>query len=260
MGRRIILIRGIGEIGSAVAWTLRQAGFDAVLQQEGLPTTIRRPMAFSDAVFDGRAALEGVTALRIEDAAGMAAALAAGAVPVFAGPLDRALGLAAFDGLVDARMHKRSGPEPQIGLAPLVIGLGPNCVAGSNVDLGIETSWDDLGRVVRNGATLPLRGDPRAVNGYARERFSYAPAAGVMRTGRAIGENVGAGEVLAWIGEHPIRAVFAGLVRGLTRDGVPVTAGTKVAEVDPRPNARLSGIEERPRRIAEAVVAVISAR
>ena len=48
------------------------------------------------------------------------------------------------------------------------------------------------------------------------------------------------------------------LVRGVTRDGVPVSKGTKVIEVDPRGDAALvRGIGERPARIAASVVRAI---
>jgi xanthine dehydrogenase accessory factor len=50
-------------------------------------------------------------------------------------------------------MRKRDVPEVQRGLAPLTIGLGPNFLAGGNVDVGIERHWDDLGRVIREGST-----------------------------------------------------------------------------------------------------------
>jgi xanthine dehydrogenase accessory factor len=52
-----------------------------------------------------------------------------------------------------------------------------------------------------------------------------------------------------------------GVLRGLTRDGVPVTAQTKVIEVDPRgPDAEVRGIGERPRRIADGVLAAVRRR
>lgn len=214
-------------------------------------------MAFSDAMFDGTANLKGLRAVRVANAIEAQAVSADGDIPLIAGSLNDALKICLCRVLVDASMHKRTGPDRQIGLAPLVIGLGPGCVVGDNVDVGVETSWEDVGRIVRHGTTLPLRGEPRAVQGFARERFSYAPASGIVRNEGGIGQVVAEGEVLAWVGEHPIRAAFPGIIRGLTRDGVPVEAGTKVAEVDPRLNARLSGIEERPARIADAVLAIV---
>jgi hypothetical protein len=49
------------------------------------------------------------------------------------------------------------------------------------------------------------------------------------------------------------------VLRGLVRDGVPVAAGAKLAEVDPRGDPALCfGLGERPRRIAEAVAALLA--
>jgi xanthine dehydrogenase accessory factor len=52
-----------------------------------------------------------------------------------------------------------------------------------------------------------------------------------------------------------LTAPLDGLLRGLTRDGVPVSVRTKVIEVDPRNReAEVRGIGERPRRIADGVL------
>jgi xanthine dehydrogenase accessory factor len=56
----------------------------------------------------------------------------------------------------------------------------------------------------------------------------------------------------------PLQAPIAGILRGLTHDGVPVSLQTKVIEVDPRiQDAQVSGIGERPARIAEGVLTAI---
>jgi xanthine dehydrogenase accessory factor len=256
-----VLVRGTGEIASAVACHLTWAGCRVALQSSRPPLAIRRRMAFSDAFFAGGAELEGIRARRLSDPEAMEAVWAEGEIPLLA--LDFRIALAAHPWavLVDARMNKQQAPEPQIGLAPLVIGMGPGCVVGGNVDAAVETSWDQLGHVVSRGATLKLAGEPRAVLGQARSRFRYAPAAGVLRTEAAIGQRVRAGQVVARIGDRVVEALFDGIVRGLTHDGVPVEEGNKIAEIDPRPGpVKLAGIDERPRRIAEAVVSIISAR
>lgn len=254
-----VLIRGAGEIASAVALLLRQSGARVALQTSRLPLAIRRTMAFSDAVFDGSAQLDGVTARRLHGTAGLAEVWAAGDVPLLFCDLSLALA-EVWDVLVDARMNKQVTPERQIGLAPLAIGMGPGCTIGGNVDVAVETSWDALGRVVRAGATLPLGGEPRAVLGHARDRFRYAPNAGIVRAQARIGQTVEQGEVIAWVEDAPVIAGFLGVVRGLTHDGVPVEAGNKIAEIDPRVGSvRLSGLDERPRRIAEAVAEIVAA-
>jgi len=54
-------------------------------------------------------------------------------------------------------------------------------------------------------------------------------------------------------------APIGGVLRGLTRSGVNVTARTKVIEVDPRGDpAGVFGLGERPRRIAEGVLKALA--
>ena len=256
-----VVIRGTNDVASAVAHRLFQAGHAVVLQEGPQPATTRRGKAFVDAVFDGHAALAGVTAVRVPALADLASLLAAREViPVVVDDLPAMLAAVRPDVLVDARMRKRARPEPQRGLAPLTVGLGPNFVAGETVDLAVETSWgEDLGRVVTHGATFPLEGEPRPLAGHGRGRYVYAPAAGIFRTRRHIGDAVRAGEVVAHLDGAPLLAPLDGVLRGLTRDGVPVAAGTKVIEVDPRgPGAAVTGIGERPGRIADGVLRAVA--
>ena len=159
-------------------------------------------------------------------------------------------------------MRKRERPERQIELAPLTIGLGPNVVAGETTHLAIETQWgEDLGKVLRAGATRALGGEPRSFDGHGRDRFVYAPVAGVLRTSAAIAQRVRAGEVVATIGDEPLAAPLDGILRGLTHDGVEVQRGTKVLEVDPRGDpSKVVGLGPRPLRIAEGVLRAIEER
>jgi xanthine dehydrogenase accessory factor len=59
-----VLVRGVGEIASAVARHLIFVGFSVALHQMEPPAVIRRRMAFADAWFDGQATLDGVEARR----------------------------------------------------------------------------------------------------------------------------------------------------------------------------------------------------
>jgi xanthine dehydrogenase accessory factor len=254
-----VLIRGSGDVGSAVAHLLAREGHEVVIHDVALPAAPRRGMAFADAIFDGSCDLEGVRARRIDDVDG----LRAGGADVLVTTVELGDALAAVvpDVLVDARMRKRAQPESQRGLARLTIGLGPNFVAGETTDLAIETQWgDDLGTVVSEGPTKALGGEPRSFEGHARDRFVYAPAAGVMRTEAQIAQRVIAGELVATIGDEELRAPLDGILRGLVHDGVPVDVGAKVVEVDPRGDLeKVFGIGPRPRRIAEGVLEAMAA-
>jgi xanthine dehydrogenase accessory factor len=259
----VVVVRGSGDVGSAVAHVLSRHGHGVVIHDVELPAAPRRGMAFADAVFDGACTLDGVRARRVDDVAALARAIAArDDVCVTTAALRDVLAAVAPTVLVDARMRKHDRPEPQRDLAPLTIGLGPNFVAGETTHVAIETQWGDaLGAVVTAGATRELASEPRSFDGHARDRFVYAPVAGVLRTGAAIGDRVRAGEVVAAIADEQLAAPLDGILRGLTHDGVPVARGTKVLEVDPRGDvAAVVGVGARPRRIAEGVLAAILGR
>lgn len=253
----IILVRGSGDVGSAVAHVLFLAGHKVLIHESLQPAATRRKMAFTDAVFDGSAILEGVEARRVDDTTALPAALSERRyIPLAAMDFFELLGFLRPWALVDARMRKRAQPERQIHLADLTIGLGPNFIAGETVHLAVETGWgEDLGKVIKNGSTRPLQGEPREIEGHARDRYVYAPADGVFRAWLQIGDRVEAGQEVARLDRISLSAPIRGVLRGLTRDGVFVFQQTKVIEIDPRvENAQVSGIAERPARIAEGVL------
>jgi xanthine dehydrogenase accessory factor len=255
-----VLVRGSGDVGSAVAVILHRAGHGVAIHEIAGPSAPRRGMAFADAVFDGEAVLDGVLARRIDDVAALGEAVA-GFIPVTTADLGDVLAAMQPSVLVDARMRKRARPEPQLHLAPLTIGLGPNVVAGETTHLAIETQWgEQLGDVIEAGVTRALAGEPRSFDGHGRDRFVYAPVGGVLRTRARIAQRVAAGEVIATIGDEPLAAPLDGILRGLTHDGVEVQAGTKVVEVDPRGDvSKVTGLGERPRGIGEGVLRAIEA-
>jgi xanthine dehydrogenase accessory factor len=258
----VVLVWGIGDIGSAVAHLLFQEGYGVVIHDAPLPATTRRGMVFADAVFDGQAALDRVRAIRADSLEHVALVLGGrDAIAVNVGELGPLLAAAGHRVLVDARMRKHAAPEVQTELAELTVGLGPALVARLHAHVVVETSWDALGAAITEGASLPLAGEPRAIAGHSRNRYVYAPAEGVFRTKARIGDAVRQGREVAEIGGAVLRAPLDGVLRGLTHDRVPVSTGTKVIEVDPRGREEeVRGITERPRRIAEAVLSAIRDR
>ncbi len=48
------------------------------------------------------------------------------------------------------------------------------------VDVAIETSWEALGWVVREGPILSLVGEPRTLGGHGRDRYVDAPIVGIL--------------------------------------------------------------------------------
>jgi xanthine dehydrogenase accessory factor len=252
-----ILIRGSGDIGSAIAQRLFLAGWAISIHDNPQSTATRRKMAFTDAIFDGSALLEGIEARRVDDPSLVESILPARAfIPLLVCDFNELLQVLHPGVLIDARMRKHLAPESQIHLAPLTIGLGPNFTAGENVHLAIETGrGESLGQVISHGPTRHLQGEPLELAGHARDRYVYAPAAGLFQTTCQIGELVTHGQIIAHLDGAALLAPLSGLLRGLTRDGIAVSAGTKLIEIDPRGSqAQISGIAARPARITQGVI------
>lgn len=251
-----VLVRGTGDVASAIALRLFRAGYQVLMHDGPEPTAPRRGMAFTDAVFDGIATLDGVRARRVDLVPSLGVALAErSAVLVTTAAWLETLNAMSWVALIDARLRKRAVPEAQRGLTRVSIGVGPNFTAGGNVDYAIETSWGDrLGEIVESGPTLALAGEPRSLGGIGRERFIYAPAAGRFRTSLRIGEAVAKGDEVGQIDDLVQFAPISGIIRGLTHDNVPVQEKTKIVEVDPRGDPSTAfGLGERPKRIADGV-------
>lgn len=254
------MIKGGGDVASAVAHQLFSHGYRPVIVESPTPATTRRSMAFATAAFEGRVELEGVwaehaeTLDRVTDLLGQG-----GCVPVYTGPLATLLTALSPRVLIDARMRKRQIAENQIDHAPLVIGLGPGFVAGETVHRVIETNrGPNLGTIITSGSAEAYTGRPITIQGYARERYTYAPSDGVFRTALDVGRHVRVGQVLGRVGQTELRAQVSGIIRGLTRDGIRVSQGTKIAEVDPRgQEEHVHGIAERPRAVAQGVLEAI---
>ncbi len=262
MAKIRILVRGSGDIGSAVACQLFRAGYAVVIHDIAEPVATRRKMAFTDAIFDGSARLENVEARLVEKVSLLDGLLAVREIiPLTILNFRELLQAMQPQVLVDARMRKHSQPENQRQLAALTIGLGPNFIAGQSVDLAVETTWGDtLGNIIREGSTSPLAGEPNPIGGHTRDRYVYAPCAGVFHTSHQIGDIVSQGEEIARINETRLAAPLGGVIRGLTHDSVPVEVNTKVIEIDPRlENPQISGILARQARIARGVLLAIQA-
>ena len=257
---RRCLVRGSGDVGSAVAHALFTAGFAVAMHDVGAPAYPRRGRAFLDALFDGTVELDGVTALRVDRLDAFGRRLRESHVGLTSQAFDAAVAAWKAEILVDARMRKRQVAEPQRSLAPLVIGIGPGFAAGQTAHLVVESAWGgDMGRVISHGSSAPFTGVPRTIGGYGSERYRYAPADGRFVTDAKLGVHVCRGEVIGRVGDFEVDAPIDGVIVGLTRGGVELHAGAKILEVDPRGRPELAfGIGERPRRIGEGVLCAIA--
>ena len=236
--QNLIIVRGGGDMATAVVHRLWSAGFSVLVLEHDRPAAIRRQVAVSEAVYEGNAVVEGLRAVRISDSAEIDAVLSGGDVPLMIDPEGACIPALKPAAVIDAIMAKRNLGTNR-SMAPLTVALGPGFAAGEDVDFVIETMrGHDLGRIIRTGSAQPNTGVPGMIDGYAAERVIHAGWEGVIHNRSSIGDYVEQGQTIAVIenaqGEHPVPASISGLLRGLIREGYPVTKGFKIADIDPR--------------------------
>jgi xanthine dehydrogenase accessory factor len=238
----LVVVRGAGDLATGCILRLVRSGFRVAALESPQPSAIRRTVCLSEAIYQGHAEVEGIAAVRVATAAELKAALAhcgpTGPVPVLADPQCAALGALDPLALVDAIIAKRN-LGTRIGMAPVVVALGPGFEAGVDADAVIETNrGHDLGRVILAGRAEPDTGTPGLIAGMGRERVLHAPIPGTAVNLRRIGDLVRAGDpvlrILGPEGAAVMEAPIDGMLRGLIRPDFPVQAGMKVGDVDPR--------------------------
>ena len=271
----LIVVRGAGDLATGTIHRLKKAGFRLLVLEAEHPAAIRRQVALSEAVYAGSARVEDVEAVRMDvDLAEkknrkellepeMERIWKKDGVPVLVDPAGLSIAALRPAVVVDAILAKKNlGTTKE--MAPLVIALGPGFTAGEDVDVVIETKrGHNLRRVIRSGSAVPNTGIPGIIGGYGKERVMHAQAEGILRNAASIGDIVEARAVIAEIetenGTVPVEASFSGLLRGLIRDGYPVTKGFKIADIDPRKEELQNcfTISDKARCIAGSVLEVI---
>jgi xanthine dehydrogenase accessory factor len=229
-----VLIRGGGEMASGIAYRLHQCHMKVLITEIEAPTMIRRTVAFAEAVYAGCQAIEGVRAVKVNNADEAQSQWQRGNIPVVVDRVGATRTSIRPDVVVDAIMAKKNS-NTAIADARLVIGVGPGFMAGVDVHAVVESNrGHHLGRVIWDGETEPNTGIPAPVAGVTNARVFRAPCAGHFRALRQIGDSVKAGETVAKVDEMPIQAETQGLIRGILKDGIEVPKGIKAGDIDPR--------------------------
>lgn len=230
----LVIVKGAGDLATGVGYRLHRVGFAVIMTEIARPTPVRRTVSFAEAVYEGSWTVEGVEALLAADAEGALAVTAAGRVAVVVDPAAELVGRFQPPLLVDAILAKRNLGTGIVD-ARAVVALGPGFSAGQDCHAVVETMrGHTLGRVIYDGEALPNTGIPGEVGGHGAERVLRAPAAGVFKARCSIGDQVAAGEVVAEVDGLPVKSAIAGVLRGILRDGLHVTPGFKVGDVDAR--------------------------
>lgn len=284
----LIICRGAGDLATGIIHRLHRAGHRVIALETDYPAAIRRQVSFCEAVYDGSAAVEGVTArlvpaLTDAEAAhivsekwsrsAIEAVLEAGEVPLLIDPKGESIELLKPDVVIDAIIAKKN-LGTTIDMAPLVIGVGPGFTAGHDVHLVIESMrGHNLARIITDGMAQPNTGVPGNIAGFTSERVIHAPAAGYIHDVRKIGDIVQKGDEIARIypdkesydnalSEYvPVNATITGIIRGLIREGYYFRKGFKIADIDPRESeiTNCFTISDKARSIAGSVLEAVSA-
>jgi xanthine dehydrogenase accessory factor len=232
-GDDLVVVRGGGDLATGTVFRLRRAGFPILVLELERPLAIRRTVAVASAVIEGRALIEDLDAILIEDIEEALEVAKSGAIPVMVSPSLLQLPWEPSV-VVDARLAKQN-LDTSIHDAPLVVGLGPGFTAGVDCHAVIETMRGHfLGRVIWEGSPTPNTGEPGIVGGKTVERVVRAPTFGILNWKVAIGDLVAAGDVLGDINGVPVRSRIGGVVRGLLAPRYEVEWDWKIADIDPR--------------------------
>jgi len=256
---KLVIVRGGGDLASGTIHKLHRCGFRVLVLELPKPTSIRRKVSFSEAVYDGEVTIEGVTAVLAGSMNEIEKAWDENKIPVAIDPEGEWIKKLIPSVLVDAMIAKRNLGTTK-DMADIVIGLGPGFIAGKDVDVVIETvRGHNLGRLIFEGEAEKNTGVPGDIEGYSSERVIHSPEEGIIENIKDIGAIVEKDEVIARVGNALIRAKIPGVLRGIIRDGSYVKKGLKIADVDPRltEKANCFTISDKARNIAGGVLEAI---
>lgn len=255
---KLVLVRGAGDLATAVIVRLKKAGYSVIATEIKHPTVIRRTVSLAEAMYEEKATVEGVTAVHTDDVSEVLNLIDEGFVPILDDPDLTILSSITPKVLVDATIAKRNLGTRR-DMADLVIALGPGFEAKVDADVVIETKrGHTLGRIIRDGKAIENTGIPGLIGGYSSERVIRSPAKGIFKGQRKIGDIVGKGDVIATVNGKNVLATIDGKLRGLLRDDLPVPEGFKIADIDPRgEDADHLSISDKARCISGSVLEVI---
>lgn len=238
-----VLVRGGGDLASGSVMRMRRVGWQVLVAELAQPVAVRRLVSFAQAVYDGQARVEEVTARLASTIDEAFEILGNQQVAVLVDPDGNSVAAFQPDVVVDARMLKKAPPQAPLSTSPLLIGLGPGFTAGTNCHAVVETMRGPfLGRVIWQGSAQADTGAPEQVKGFENERVLRAPAAGSVRAIKEIGDTLRRGEPVVEVGGSVLHAPFDGMLRGLIQDNLWVEAGEKIGDVDPRNDRRLCAL------------------
>ena len=237
----LVIVRGAGDLATGIVYSLYKAHFKVIVLETQYPSSIRRKVSLSEAVYDGEGKVEDIEAVLVksyEEALNIIANKDYKKIPILIDPNCDILKNIKPTFLIDAIIAKKNLGTNK-SMAKYTIALGPGFTAGKDCDIVIETMrGHNLGRMYLEGEAIPNTGIPGNIGGKEAERVIHASSDGIIENIKNIGDFVKEKEVIAYINNNnekiEVLATFDGLLRGIIRDGFKVHKGLKIADIDPR--------------------------
>ncbi|WP_297285913.1 selenium-dependent molybdenum cofactor biosynthesis protein YqeB [uncultured Brachyspira sp.] len=236
INNELVIVRGAGDLATGVVYSLYKAHFKVIILETQHPSAIRRKVALSEAVYDGKTKVEDIEAVLVKSYE--EALNTINKIPILIDPNCEILNHIKPTFLIDAIIAKKNLGTNK-SMAKYTIALGPGFTAGKDCGIVIETMrGHNLGRMYLEGEAIPNTGIPGNIGGKEAERVIHANSDGIIENIKNIGDFVREKEVIAYINNDnkkiEVIAPFEGLLRGIIRDGFKVRKGLKIADIDPR--------------------------
>ena len=269
LNKKLILVRGAGDLASGIIWSLAYAGFRVVCVDIEKPSCIRTEVSFSNAIYDGTKTLNGITCVHAKTVDEIKTIHEERKVAIMIDPEAEILKKIKFDVVIDAIMAKKN-MGTTIDMAEIVIGVGPGFTANVDCHYAIETMrGHTLGFIYETGSPIPNTGIPGLIESHSSDRVMHSPCEGIFHNVHKIGDIVKKGDVLSNIEECidgkttgniiELHASIDGILRGILRDGFYTKNGLKCADIDPRVSERDNSftISDKSRAIGNAVLCAV---
>lgn len=260
----IIIVRGAGDLSSAVIHKLNRCGFKVVALEVEKPLAIRRYVSFSEVVYENKITIDGVKCRLCENINEVYKVLKDGQVALVVDPMGQYIEKLKPIIVIDAIIAKKNiGTRKD--MADLTIALGPGFCAGEDVDVVIETMrGHNLGKIINKGYALKNTGIPGSINGVGKERVVYAEKCGIITNLAQIGDIVKKGQIIAYIEDnitekYEVKASIDGVLRGIIRNKSNIVNRLKILDIDPRVEEvqNCYTISDKARCIAGSVLEVV---
>ena len=257
-----VVIRGGGDLATGVAEVLYQSGFKILILDIEKPSSIRRSVCFSEAIYDGIIQVENIICKKVENENDIEKCWNEKIIPIMVDEKGEIIKKIKPNVVVDSIIAKKNlGTTKE--MAPITIALGDGFEAGKDVDIVVETMrGHNLGRVITSGRAMKNTGIPGEIKGVSKDRVIYSLANGIFSSVKKIGDTVQKDEIIGYVGNVEIRGKISGVLRGIIREGYEVIENMKIGDIDPRIEEKNNcfTISDKARSLGGAVLRAIMFR